>query len=390
MRVDGSLGTDPDDQFLRGDAQAISPFGPIRATLHTRPGDLGWWELGDQGTRLIQFAHKFGRYDWNNDPRQERQLDPLKALNMGEPTDPVPEPFDVLWRTLYVAARVERFSEGTLAEHAIGVTRIANELCRRIGQERAGGESEPPDAVIEPYVAERIRRPAPDGCGVVAGSTPVVAFGDPASSQAATLGLNPSRVEFCREGRLLDGPERRLATLRSLGLETLAEANSETIGRIVGACRRYFWRRPYRGWFGQLDAVLRGAGYSYFDGTACHLDLVQWATDPTWAKLDGNERRQLLDDGVPFLAEQLKRSTLKLVLINGSGAWAEVDSALDIRFQNVAETYATGRTKFAVAKAFGTIPVIAWSTNLQSSWGVTTDLRRKIAERVATLVEAGW
>lgn len=386
----GSLGPDLDEQFLRGDAQLISAFGPIRPTLDTRPGDLGWWELGDEGIRIIQFAHKFGSYDWNNDPRQEKQLDPLKAVNMGEPTDPVPEPFDVLWRTLFVAVRADRFFEGTLAEHAIGVARIANELCRRISLERAGGESEPADTVLEPYVAQRIRRPAPEGCAVVAGSTPVVAFGDPATSRVATIGLNPSRVEFCLDGQLLDGPQRRLATLESLGLETIGDANSETIGRIVGACRRYFWRRPYRGWFSQLDAVLRGVGYSYFDGTACHLDLVQWATDPTWAKLEGLQRRRLLDDGVPFLAEQLKRSTPKLVLINGSGAWAEVASALGIRFQNVSENRTAGRTRFAVAKVFGTIPAVAWSTNLQSSWGVTRDLRQSIAERVATLVKAGW
>jgi uracil-DNA glycosylase len=384
------LDTDVDEQFLRGEAQIVPAFGVIRPILHMRPGDLGWWDLGDEGNRLIRFGHQFGNYDWTNDLRHERQLDPLKGVNSGKATDPVPQPFDVLWRTLFVAVRAERFSEGTLAEHAVGVARLANELCRRISQERAGGESDPPDAVLETYVAERIRRPAPEGCAVVAGSTPVVAFGDPATSSVATVGLNPSRVEFCRDGQLLEGPERRLATLSSLGLATLADANPKTVGRIVGACRRYFWRRPYRGWFGQLDAVLRAVGYSYFDGTGCHLDLVQWATDPTWAQLDRSQRGRLLDDGVPFLAEQLRRSTPKLLLINGAAAWNQAVSMLGVRFQNVAVTETTARTRFAVGHVFGTIPVLAWSTNLQSSWGVTSDLRRNIARRVAELVEVGW
>jgi hypothetical protein len=37
-------------------------------------------------------------------------------------------------------------------------------------------------------------------------------------------------------------------------------------------------------WFDQMEEfVLTNTGYSYFDGTACHLDLIQWATDPVWS-----------------------------------------------------------------------------------------------------------
>ena len=39
------------------------------------------------------------------------------------------------------------------------------------------------------------------GCHVIAGSTPVVAFGDVRRARVATLGLNPSRAEFETENR---------------------------------------------------------------------------------------------------------------------------------------------------------------------------------------------
>jgi hypothetical protein len=38
----------------------------------------------------------------------------------------------------------------------------------------------------------------------------VVAFGDPARVEVATLGINPSANEFLERGRLLTGAQRRL------------------------------------------------------------------------------------------------------------------------------------------------------------------------------------
>ena len=90
-------------------------------------------------------------------------------------------------------------------------------------------------AEVPGYVEARIRRPPPEDCRVVVGSTPVVAFGDPRRSRVATLGLNPSRIEFevkesnsmgpktVRDGPLAHGraahrraPRRRRARLAAL------------------------------------------------------------------------------------------------------------------------------------------------------------------------------
>ena len=96
------------------------------------------------------------------------------------------------------------------------------------------------------------------------------------------LGLNPSNLEFVgKTGRLLTGGERRLATLNSLGLRRLSCGSKRDAQQIADDCANYFdrERNPYRRWFDRLEPLLKAIGASYYDGTACHLDLVQWATN---------------------------------------------------------------------------------------------------------------
>jgi hypothetical protein len=54
-----------------------------------------------------------------------------------------------------------------------------------------------PQNKIPRYIDDRLRRPLPPpNLCVVRGSTPVVSFGNAQCASVATLGLNPSRVEF--------------------------------------------------------------------------------------------------------------------------------------------------------------------------------------------------
>ena len=141
------------------------------------------------------------------------------------------------------------------------------------------------------------RRAVPRVSEVVPGSTPVLAFGDLCRARVATLGINPSGREFIENGRLLSGPRRRLATLKSLAAESAELLTDEQICTVIGDCAAYFdpGRNPYRTWFDPLDQVLRdGLGVSYYDGSACHLDLVQWATNPVWGRLDDRNAKKLL------------------------------------------------------------------------------------------------
>lgn len=242
------------------------------------------------------------------------------------------------------------------------------------------------------YIEERIRRPAPSAACVVPQSTPVVAFGNAQLAKAATLGLNPSRVEFLDDaGALLDGEARRLATHMSLGATDLAAASTSTVARVLEDCNAYFDRNPYRRWFDQLTPILTACGASYYDRSACHLDLVQWATDPTWGGLrPASLRKRLIADDARFLEQQLRNENIRVLLVNGAGTWRQLRRMAAGRLVITGQTQIEGLgyqpTTLIKGQLFGRVQLVAWSTNLQSSFGVTTALREALPTAVAALV----
>jgi hypothetical protein len=241
------------------------------------------------------------------------------------------------------------------------------------------------DGPIPPYVAERIRRSPPAACGVLVGSTPVVAFGDPSLSTVATLGLNPSRIEFEERGVELTGALRRFETLQSLGVDRLDDAPEEIVRQVWHRCARYFHGNPYR-WFNRLERMLNAVDASYFEDSACHLDLTQWATDPTWKDLPRPARDRLVAEDADFLRTQLKSESVRLLLLNGQAVVAAFQTVVGGRLIRERETVAdrTVTTQLYTGE-IGQVQVIAWSTNLQSSFGVTNDLQIRLAERVRQL-----
>lgn len=156
---------------------------------------------------------------------------------------------------------------------------------------------------------------------------------------------------------------------------------------MVNACNGYFGANPYRRWFNQLEPLLRSVGASYYDGTACHLDLVQWATDPVWSKIpDRAVRERLIQEDAAFLYQQLRMGSFKLLLINGSGVVQQFERVTGISLQ------ATGTVNGSSVESrvlVGRLPVgtrvVAWSVNLQSSIGVCNGLRAALATRVREL-----
>lgn len=238
---------------------------------------------------------------------------------------------------------------------------------------------------VPDYIERRIRRPIPADSRVIPGTTPVVAFGDVGQARVATLGINPSRVEFLdpkRENFLVDSA-RRLATHQSLGVSDLANAPAEVIGKVLADCNGYFQRNPYRRWFDQLEQVLKACGASYYDGTACHLDLVQWATNPTWGKLSTEVQRRLLQDDAPFLLEQLTNENIELLLLNGQMVVSTMSKEGNTTLDEIGLAHQD--TRLFAGMVRDRVQVVGWSTNLQSSRGVTRKLKKAIAERVGEL-----
>lgn len=180
---------------------------------------------------------------------------------------------------------------------------------------------------VSPTVAERIRRPMPEGLHVLAGSLPVVSFGDPDVATVATLSLNPSWIEFqSKSGEWLLGDRRRLAFLVSLSVEDPRQLTDEQVAEVVAESSGYFrganW---YRGWFHWLESLLQATGAgSYLDGSACHLDLVQWATKPAQGDLPREAWNRLVEQDRDFLRWQLRNSNVEVVLLNGASIVEEL------------------------------------------------------------------
>lgn len=242
--------------------------------------------------------------------------------------------------------------------------------------------------IIPEYIETRIRQPIPANSFVIDSSTPVLAFGRMREARIATLGLNPSKNEFLgSNGQLLSGAAQRLATLPYLGVTQLTNAPHNVIETVFNDCNTYFTHNPYRRWFDHLERIVNPLGASFYTGSACHLDLVQWATDPIWRNLPRDVIDRLVKADREFLRHQLSDEQIGIVLLNGSSVIHMFESAFRCSLQRLPTLLCdrTVTTQIVHGRAFNDLLIIGWSTNLQSSFGVTNVLRQKIATEVAEL-----
>jgi hypothetical protein len=118
------------------------------------------------------------------------------------------------------------------------------------------------------------------------------------------------------------------------------------------------------------------------------LDLVQWATDPIWGQISNAAvRKSLLDDGQPYLAEQLRYGNVRLVLLNGRQVIDQVQATGLAPLAEVGHLPMGHTTCRLVHGERDGIVFAGWSTNLQSAWGVSnafkSDLAGWLSEHVA-------
>lgn len=239
---------------------------------------------------------------------------------------------------------------------------------------------------------------------VIRWASPVPSFGDLSRARVATLGLNPSNREFVdHSGRELEGPARRFHTLSSLGLGSWAEADVRHLRLILESCGAYFAGNPYDRWFRTLDQVVAAANASYYfagDGAACHLDLIPYATAQKWTDLTLRQRTSLLIAAGDALAVLLRDSGVQLLILNGQAVVDQFSNAAGVSLQKHEMTdWALSRTSAKQVRGFGyrgvvheltgidlgrRIVVLGFNHNLQSSYGVTTNviqgIRRWVAE----------
>ena len=241
---------------------------------------------------------------------------------------------------------------------------------------------------------------------IIPWSCPVPTFGDWFTPQVATLGINPSYREFLdRSGRQLQGEHRRFHTLDSLGLETWGEADARHLELIMDACRSYFSRNPYDAWFKKLDFAISGANVSFYDlpPSACHLDLVPFATTRRWNELSPKQRSSLLSLTEDTLGITLRDSQIRVLILNGSSVVRAFQAVSGVSLQaKVIPAWSLGRKSRANVRGIAftgmtetvsgikldrQVAILGFNHNLQSSYGVTMEVITSIREWIAHTAE---
>ena len=254
-----------------------------------------------------------------------------------------------------------------------------------------------------------------DGDGVLQSeiipwSCPVPTFGDLDNSQLATIGINPSYREFMdRTGLQLKGTLRRFHTLQSLGLEAWAEADSRHLDLMLDSFRKYFSCNPYDAWFRRLDFVIAGANASYYDypSNACHLDLVPFATNRRWTELSGIQQSFLRQLSGDTLGTIIRDSHIGMLILNGNSVVRQFQSVAGATLQakeipawslrshsrNMVKgiAYTGCLSEMSGIKLDRPLRILGFNHNLQSSFGVTSEVVSSIKEWVTRMAEgARW
>ena len=239
------------------------------------------------------------------------------------------------------------------------------------------------------------------GTEVIPWASPVPFFGDPLTSVAASLGINPSKHEFLDEaGDELRGEFRRLHTLSSLGLSSWQDAEDSHLRQIHEGCIRDFAGNPYDLWFGKLESILNRINLSYYDGLsrACHLDLVPFATRQVWRHLTSQESSRLLKASGRAFGLILRDSQVRVLILNGRSVVRHFERHSGVRLSRTSMptwSIQSGRVRGVgfrglVDSVAGihlgrALLVLGFNHNIQSSFGVPREVVSEVGDWVATV-----
>jgi hypothetical protein len=237
---------------------------------------------------------------------------------------------------------------------------------------------------------------------VIPWSSPVPSFGDVSRSRVATLGLNPSNREFVDAlGNELEGSLRRFHTLQSLRLTRWSDVSARQLRLILDSCRAYFFTNPYRTWFGRLDHLISGTKASFYDrsATACHLDLIPYATSCKWIELTSCQRSLLFAMGGDTLGSLLRDSPIRVLILNGKSVVEHFQRINSIHLEKeTMEEWSLPRRGASpvpgvaysgVVRVLSGVSlqrdvlVLGFNHNIQSSFGVTTRVIESIRRWIA-------
>lgn len=228
---------------------------------------------------------------------------------------------------------------------------------------------------------------------IISWACPVPFFGDISRAKIATLGINPSNLEFLDDdGAELKAVSRRFHNLHSLNLNSWEDVSGDELSYIITDCTNYFNHNPYDRWFKKLDYLISGTSYSYYfpSGEACHIDLVPYATKNKWSVLSTAEQQLLLDKSIPILFYMLKHSNINTLILNGQSVVNQFQKVTNCILNKELKThwnliregggdvlgYSYEGTLEQMTKK--PIKVLGFNHNIQSSFGITKEVQESI------------
>jgi hypothetical protein len=127
----------------------------------------------------------------------------------------------------------------------------------------------------------------------VRGTFPIIYFGNEreyrnSPRKIITVGKNPSHIEFVAWEETF----------------TRFPHWNQNTNNLISVLDSYFEIDPYTLWFDSMEPLLNGLEASFYPGNqfpnrVLHTDLCSpIATDPTWTKLNRNQRNDLMREGV--------------------------------------------------------------------------------------------
>jgi len=236
-----------------------------------------------------------------------------------------------------------------------------------------------------------------NSCEVIHWGSPVPVFGNIFESHIATVGINPSNKEFYNNnGKRLEKSLSRFHTLDSLGLDKWENAKAKHLELILNSCINYFHNNPYNLWFKALEDIIQTLNYSYYtlNNQACHLDLIPFATEKKWGELKKSYKDYLIEKSNNSLAVFIKESHIKLLILNGKSVVNLFSKIARIKLveqrqklwdlkrnsgRNIAGYSYCGHISNISGIDIGrTIKILGFNHNLQSSYGITKDVKNAI------------
>jgi hypothetical protein len=198
------------------------------------------------------------------------------------------------------------------------------------------------------------------------------------------VGINPSSKEFLdNKNNILPQDQKRLVDLDSLNKTNLNQLDEKDAEKIIEGCYNYFKTDNHYKWFDQMEEhVLQPTGYSYFDDTACHLDLIQWATDPVWSGIKSKEvQNMLLEQDKEFFIHQINKYNFETVFLNGKTVVEQVEKLGIVKLTEVAEVVnlKTGNISHIKTGKVGQTTFVGWGLNIPAN-ETTLQMRKALGQ----------